>query len=151
VDRLRPSPVGVRRRLVGVGRFGPLDMPSFGPFGMPDTASTGRLWGVSSVPSHVTSLRLVQPAQLQLANALPLLVERPADWLGSPAAGARPGYRRFLTDLSFPLREHAPSMTFSKAAYVEIGDARPAPDRCDIEIESAPRPWRRSSRSSQAT
>jgi hypothetical protein len=103
-------------------------------------APTGNLSSVSSVPSHVTSLRLVQPANLELANALPLIVERTGDWLGSPATGARPGHRRFLTDLSFPLREHAPSMTFHKAAYVEIGDAMATPDRCDIEIE-----WRSAS------
>jgi hypothetical protein len=95
---------------------------------------------VSSVPSHVTSLRLVQPARIDLASALPLLVDRPAEWLGTPVAGSRPGHDRFLTDLSFPLREHAPSMSFSKAALVDIGSPVVGTDRVDVEIE-----WRSAS------
>jgi hypothetical protein len=95
---------------------------------------------VSSVPSHVTSLRLVQPARIDLAGALPRIVDRPADWLGTPAAGARPGHSRFLTDLSFPLREHSPSMTFSRAAFVDIGSPQVDGDRADVEIE-----WRSAS------
>ena len=73
-------------------------------------------------------------------SALARLVDHPSDWLGTPVAGAADGRRRFLTDLSFPLREHSPSLTFSKAAYVEIGEGRRDSDHADLDIE-----WRSAS------
>ena len=95
---------------------------------------------MSSVPAHVMPLRLVQPATVELARALPLLLDRAPEWLGAPAPGARTGFRRYLTDLSFPLREHAPNLTFSKAAFVDLGPVRSGPDGHDVELE-----WRSSS------
>jgi hypothetical protein len=77
---------------------------------------------------------------VQIGRAVPLLVEQAPDWLGSPTPSGRPGSRRFLTDLSFPIRDHAPSMTFNKAAYVDLGAVRTGPTSCDIEIE-----WRSAS------
>lgn len=77
---------------------------------------------------------------MELERARPFLVNGAADWLGSPVLGTRPGCRRYLTDLSFPLREHSPSVKFSKAAYVDLGAMRTAPDSFEIEIE-----WRSAS------
>jgi len=74
-----------------------------------------------SVPSHVTPLRLVQPAVIDLARAAKLLTEDASAWLGASVAPARPDSRRFLTDLSLPIRDHAPSLVFKKAAYVDVG------------------------------
>src|ERR1035437_4181656 len=89
---------------------------------------------MTSVPSHVTPLRLVQPAAIDLALAVPLLTEHADSWLGTPVPAARPGCHRFLTDLRMPIREQAPSLVFKKAAYVDLGDAQHTTDACEIEI-----------------
>jgi hypothetical protein len=89
---------------------------------------------MASVPSHVTPLRLVQPATIDLPCALLILVDHAPEWLGTPVPGIRPGSHRYLTDLSLPIREHAPSLTFRKAAYVDLGEVRSGQDICDIEI-----------------
>lgn len=89
---------------------------------------------MTSVPSHVTPLRLVQHAAVDLAVAVPLLTEHADGWLGIPVPAVQPGSRRFLTDLSLPIRDHAPSLVFKKAAYVDLGDVRTTPDSCEIEI-----------------
>jgi hypothetical protein len=89
---------------------------------------------MTSVPSHVTPLRLVQPAAIDLALAVPLLTEHADSWLGIPVPAARPGCHRFLTDLRMPIREQAPSLVFKKAAYVDLGDAQHTTDACEIEI-----------------
>ncbi|MGZ6314011.1 MAG: hypothetical protein ACXWNI_00035 [Candidatus Limnocylindrales bacterium] len=94
----------------------------------------------SPLPSHATPLRLVQPASVDLARALPILVDQAPEWLGTPIPGVRPGSHRYLTDLSLPIREHSPSLTFKKAAYVDLGAVRSGQDICDIEIE-----WRSAS------
>jgi hypothetical protein len=99
---------------------------------------------MASVPSHVsphaTPLRLVQPATIDLTRALPILVDQAPDWLGTPMPEVRPGSHRYLTDLSLPIREHSPSLTFKKAAFVDLGAVRSGQDICDIEIE-----WRSAS------
>ena len=89
---------------------------------------------MTSVPSHVTPLRLVQPVAVDLARALPLFGDRATGWLGTPVRAARPGSRRYLTDLNLPIREHAPSLVFRKAAYVDLGEVRQTADGCEIEI-----------------
>ena len=87
-----------------------------------------------SVPLHATPLRLVQPIAIDIARAMTLLGTEAAFWLGAPVQSTRPGSRRFLTDLSLPIREHAPSLTFKKAAFVDLGDVRETPGGCEIEI-----------------
>jgi hypothetical protein len=87
-----------------------------------------------SVPSHVTPLRLVQPVAVDLARALPLFGEEATNWLGTPVADAPEGSHRYLTDLSLPIRGHAPSLVFRKAAYVDVGEIRRTADTCEIEI-----------------
>jgi hypothetical protein len=89
---------------------------------------------MTSVPSHVTPLRLVQPAVVDLARAVPLLTDSAATWLGSPVPAGRPGFTRFLTDLSLPLRGHSPSLVFRKAAFVDLGKVRQSSESIEMEI-----------------
>jgi hypothetical protein len=89
---------------------------------------------MTSIPSHATSLSLVQPASIDAHRAFELLSEVGAEWLGEQASSVRPGTRRYLSDLSFPVRERAPQLTFKKAAYVELGEIRATPAGCVAEI-----------------
>jgi hypothetical protein len=89
---------------------------------------------MQSVPLHTTPLRLVQPIAIDIAQAMTLLGTEAPSWLGAPVQSIRPGSRRFLTDLSLPIREHAPSLTFKKAAFVDLGEVRQTPGGCEIEI-----------------
>jgi hypothetical protein len=87
-----------------------------------------------SLPSHATALLLVQPASLDAPCACQILSEVGAAWLGTPTTPARPGTRRYVSDLSLPVRERAPQLTFKKAAYVDLGEVRPTPNGCVVEI-----------------
>lgn len=89
---------------------------------------------MTSVPSHVIPLKLVQPASIDLAIAVPLLTDDADSWLGTPVPAARKGFHRFLTDLSLPIRGRAPSLVFKKAAYLDLGNIRRTADACEIEI-----------------
>jgi hypothetical protein len=83
---------------------------------------------------HATPLRLVQSTIIDLARAVTLLGPEAEAWLGTSVGSNRPGSRRFLTDLSLPIRDRAPSLTFKKAAFVDLGDVRETPGGCEIEI-----------------
>jgi hypothetical protein len=85
-------------------------------------------------PPHATALVLVQPAAIDPRRAFDLLSTAGAEWLGEVSNSARPGTRRYLSDLSFPVRERAPQLTFKKAAYVDLGEVRATPDGCVAEI-----------------
>ena len=89
---------------------------------------------MTSVPSHVTPLRLVQHAAIDLARIEPLFRDEGIAWLGTPVEPAHPGSRRYLTDLSLPIRDHAPSLTFKKAAFVDLGEIQRVGGVCEIEI-----------------
>ena len=89
---------------------------------------------MTSVPSHITPLRLVQPAEVDLARAMPLLTDNVEAWLGTPVPAGRPGFQRFLTDLSLPIRGRTPSLVFKKAAFVDLGEVRETPGRFEMEI-----------------
>jgi hypothetical protein len=89
---------------------------------------------MADVPSHLTPLRLVQPASIDLSRVGPLFADNGSVWLGTPVETPRAGSHRFLTDLSLPIREHSPSLVFKKAAYVDLGEFRKTPDGCEIEI-----------------
>jgi hypothetical protein len=80
-------------------------------------------------------LRLVQRVTIDPARAVPLLTDLAGSWLGVPAPSPRPGRRRYLTDLSLPIREHAPSLVFRKAAYIDLGQALRTPNGCEMEID----------------
>lgn len=41
---------------------------------------------------------------------------------------------RFLTDLSLPVHDRAPRLTFRKAAHVDLGAAHPTRDGCELEV-----------------
>jgi hypothetical protein len=69
------------------------------------------------------------------------LLDDPA-WLGATvdAPPAHPELRRVETDLAFELTEERRTMTFRKAAYVDVGPVRRSPTGCAAEIS-----WRASS------
>jgi hypothetical protein len=90
---------------------------------------------MTSVPPHVTPLRLVQRVTIDLARAVPLLTDQAASWLGDPAPSSRPGRRRYLTDLSLPIREHAPSLVFRKAAHVDLGQPLRTTNGYEMDID----------------
>ena len=76
---------------------------------------------------------LVQRAWLNLAACPPAALVEP-DWLGTPVPSTTTGTRRYLTDLSLPVRGHSPQLTFRKAAYVDVGEARATADGCEVAI-----------------
>lgn len=82
----------------------------------------------------VVPLRLVQRVEVDLTRAQAALADGAADWLGARMGIGVNGGRRFLTDLSLPVREHAPAMTFHKAAFVDLGEVRLEGERLEIEI-----------------
>ena len=92
------------------------------------------------VPPHLTPLHLAQPATVDLAHAARLLNSGAPSWLGSSIPAPDPHTHRFLTDLELPIRDHAPTMTFKKAAFVDLGPVKATADRCEVEIG-----WRSSS------
>lgn len=89
---------------------------------------------MASVAGNVTHLRLVQPVPLNVSRGCPLTALEQAGWLGTPTPAARPDTRRYLTDLSLPVRARVPALTFKKAAFVDLGVVRPTPDGCELEI-----------------
>jgi len=89
---------------------------------------------MSSVPIHLTSLVLAQPASIDVGRAFQMLSEAGPEWLGTPVSPTHPGTRRYLSDLSFPVRERAPQLTFKKAAFVDLGAVRATPEGCVAEI-----------------
>jgi hypothetical protein len=114
-----------------VGRFVPaLDDRA------PITGSSPRrtLSAMIAPPPHATALVLVQPAAIDPRRAFDLLSNVGAEWLGEVSDSPRRGTRRYLSDLSFPVRERAPQLTFKKAAYVDLGEVRATAEGCVAEI-----------------
>jgi hypothetical protein len=89
---------------------------------------------MTSVPTHVTPLKLTQRASIDLTDGCPPEALANPEWLGTTVASARPGIRRYLTDLSLPVRGHNPQLTFRKAAFVDLSQARATADGCEMEI-----------------
>jgi hypothetical protein len=103
---------------------------------------------MTSVPSHVTPLRLSQRAAIALVPGCAPQALVDGAWLGVPVtpgetagrvedagvATPAPSTRRFLTDLSLPVRDRSPRLTFRKAAYVDLGEVRETPDGCEVDI-----------------
>jgi hypothetical protein len=89
---------------------------------------------MTSVPSHVTPLKLTQPASIHLEPGCPPAALAEPGWLGTPVSPSPEGVRRYLTDLSLPVRERSPRVLFRKAAFVDVGRVRSNPDGCQIEI-----------------
>jgi hypothetical protein len=95
---------------------------------------------MTSVPGHVSPLRISDRTPPGVdRDCLPAALAD-ASWLGTAVDSPRPGTRRYLTDLSLPVREHRPAISFSKAAYVDLGPVRQMPDGWEVEIG-----WRSSS------
>ncbi|HEX8939752.1 MAG TPA: hypothetical protein VF763_06275 [Candidatus Limnocylindrales bacterium] len=81
---------------------------------------------VPPVATSVVQLRFIQPVAVDPGRAASAF-SAVGDWLGAPAeppAGTA-DIRRFLTDLSLPVRERAPLMVFRKAAFVDLGPVLP--------------------------
>ena len=95
---------------------------------------------MSGIASHLTQLRLAQPTSIDVTAAGLFLDSDASSWLGSPVPAANGHSRRFLTDLSMPIRDRAPNVTFKKAAFVDLGPARGEDGRVEVEIG-----WRSSS------
>ena len=95
---------------------------------------------MSGIPSHLTQLRLAQPTSIDVTAAGLFLDSDASSWLGSPVPAANGHSRRFLTDLSMPIRDRAPNLTFKKAAFVDLGPVRRDDGRVEVEIA-----WRSSS------
>jgi hypothetical protein len=89
--------------------------------------------------AHLTHLRLVQPGQIDLQMAARLLADA-SSWLGTPVPSTHSDLRRYLTDLSLPLRSHSPGIVFKKAAFVDVGVITSSLGSCEVEIG-----WRSSS------
>ena len=113
------------------------------PWGPPALTSAWQrtlAFGHERRPGSLTPLRLAQLITIDLSRAARLLDEEAANWLGTPVPAPHPGSHRFLTDLSLPIREHAPILTFKKAAFVDLANLTTSPDQCEVEIS-----WRSSS------
>jgi len=93
---------------------------------------------MTSVPGHFTPLRLSQRRPVAQTSGCPRRVLLEAEWLGArvvmPAESARPDTRRYLMDLSLPVRDRSPRLTFRKAAYVDLGQPVETGDGCEVEI-----------------
>jgi hypothetical protein len=93
-----------------------------------------------SVPAHVTPLRLVQRVPRDPGSGCPPSGAGDLSWLGTEVAPATPGTRRFLTDLTLPVRGGKHEILFRKAAFVDIGEFTSSPRGCEVEVG-----WRSSS------
>jgi hypothetical protein len=89
---------------------------------------------MSRVPSHVTPLKLSQRVGGEPGGAYPPAALTDPSWMGTPIEPAPDGTRRFLTDLSLPVREHSPVVLFKKAAFVDVGRVKATPEGCEMEI-----------------
>ncbi len=63
-----------------------------------------------------------------------MLTAQAEEWLGSPVESTDPSSRRYLTDLTLPVRDRAPTLTFKKAAYVDLGPVRDTAEGCEVDI-----------------
>ena len=87
-----------------------------------------------TLPAHVTPLRLSQRLSRAPVGGCPPDTARDLEWLGSEIEAVRPGTRRFLTDLTLPVRGGSHEVQFRKAAFVDIGPFKPTPDGCEAEV-----------------
>jgi hypothetical protein len=95
---------------------------------------------MTSVPGHATPLRFSERTPPGVDPDCPPAALADASWLGAAVDSPRPETRRYLTDLSLPVREHSPAISFSKAALVDLGVPRRTRDGWEVEIG-----WRSSS------
>jgi hypothetical protein len=90
-------------------------------------------------PASLVALRFSQAIEADPGRACEVFTEDEAAWLGTPVESAAPGVRRYLTDLSLPVRAGAPHLQFKKAAFVDVGPVTCGDDRCEVPIS-----WRSS-------
>jgi hypothetical protein len=89
---------------------------------------------MTRVPTHITPLKLTARLPRELTGSCPPAAFTDLSWMGTAVDSARPGTRRFLTDLSLPIREHSPQVMFRKAAFVDVGLAKATPTGCEVDI-----------------
>ena len=87
-----------------------------------------------SGPASLVELRFAQAVKADPNRACEVFDETRIGWLGSPADSPKAGVRRYLTDLSLPVRSGAPHLVFKKAAFVDVGAVIASDQRCEIEI-----------------
>jgi hypothetical protein len=89
---------------------------------------------MAHVPSHVTPLKLSARLPRELTGSCPPGAFTDPSWMGTAVESSRPGTRRFLTDLSLPIRDRSPQVLFRKAAFVDVGVVKVTPAGCEVEI-----------------
>lgn len=90
-------------------------------------------------PASLVALRFSQAIEADPDRACEVFREDDAAWLGTPVQSSVAGVRRYLTDLSLPVRVGAPHLQFKKAAFVDVGAVACREDRCEVPIS-----WRSS-------
>lgn len=91
-------------------------------------------------PASLVELRFSQLVEADPERACRLFGEDEISWLGTPVPSPTPDVRRYLTDLSLPVRAGAPHLQFKKAAFVDVGAISCRDDQCEVSIS-----WRSSS------
>jgi len=92
-------------------------------------------------PGAMTRLSVAAPAHVSRARAAAVLGPERGTWLGElvPSPSDENGAdERYLLDLELRVSEHAPRVTFKKAAYVEVGQL----SSMEIVPLSLPITWR---------
>lgn len=86
-------------------------------------------------PPGLGRLELSLPAPVPRDVALAILGPERDAWLGERASGeAPPGMTRYALDLQLPVGDRGGPVTFRKAAYVDVGEAREAGGGVAVEI-----------------
>ena len=86
-------------------------------------------------PPGLGRLELSMPAPVPRAAAIAALGSARERWLGERETGAAPaGMARYALDLQLPVGDRSSSMTFRKAAWVDIGELVETPAAVGVEI-----------------
>lgn len=85
----------------------------------------------------LTRLKVSVDAPGSLPRAVTVLGSERAAWLGDrvgDGAHVPAGMERYLVDLKLPIGERSPIVTFSKAAYVDVGPATATAETVSVEV-----------------
>jgi hypothetical protein len=87
-------------------------------------------------PLGSSRLEVAMPAAVSRARAAVVLGAERVRWLGDLVDDAidRGGAARYLLDLELRVSDHAPRVSFRKAAYVDVGPLDPSGARLVVEI-----------------
>ncbi len=87
--------------------------------------------------TDLARLTVAVDAPGSLPRAVAVLGSERAAWLGDrvgEGAHVPAGMERYLIDLKLPIGERSPLVTFSKAAYVDVGPAAHTDDTVTVEL-----------------